>query len=67
MTERTFKTVRVKWVAEPVKTHYSFNDLKDLLPAEDFCKYLKDQKIGFKSLGELEQKITKSFENHFGK
>lgn len=45
MTERTFKPVRVKWVAEPVTTHYSFQDLKDLLPAEDFCEYLKDQEI----------------------
>ena len=45
ITYRNFRSIEVKWAAEPVKTIYSIKDLADLLPAEDFCEYLKDQGI----------------------
>lgn len=43
ITDRNFSSVRVKWAAEPVNKIYSIKDLADLLPAEDFCEYLKDR------------------------
>jgi hypothetical protein len=67
ITERNFRFVKVKWAAKPVDRLYSIKDLADMLPAEDFCEYLKDRKIDCDSLDRMEQKIAKSFENHFGK
>ena len=48
ITDRNFRSIRVKWAAEPVDTVYSIKDLADLLPAEDFCEYLKDRRMDVK-------------------
>ena len=45
ITYRNFKGICVKWAAEPVDRLYSIKDLAELLPAEDFCEYLRDNKI----------------------
>ena len=45
MTEKTFKPVRVKWEWEEVTRMYTMKDLADLLPAEQFCEWLKDHGI----------------------
>ena len=43
ITYRNFHPIEVKWAAEPVNKIYSIKDLADLLPAEDFCEYLRDR------------------------
>lgn len=45
ITYRNFKGVRVKWAAEPYDKIYTIKDLAEMLPAEDFCEYLKDHNI----------------------
>ena len=45
LTERTFKPVRVKWQWEEVDRVYTMKDLADILPAEQFCEWLKDRGI----------------------
>lgn len=45
MTEKTFKPIRVKWEWEEVTRVYTMKDLADLLPAEQFCDWLKDRGI----------------------
>lgn len=47
ITARNFRSVKVKWVAKPVERLYSIKDLADMLPAEDFCEYLKDHGIEY--------------------
>lgn len=45
MTKKTFKPIRVKWEWEEVTRMYTMKDLADLLPAEQFCDWLKDRGI----------------------
>lgn len=45
MTEKTFKPLRVKWEYEEVTKLYTMKDLADLLPADQFCEWLKDRGI----------------------
>lgn len=45
LTAKTFKPVRVKWMWEEVERMYTMKDLADLLPAEQFCEWLKDHGI----------------------
>ena len=45
MTEKKFIPIHVKWVWEDVTRNYSIKDLADLLPAKQFCEWLKDQGI----------------------
>lgn len=45
ITYRNFKTLYVKWVADPYDKIYTIKDLAEMLPAEDFCEYLKDNGI----------------------
>ena len=47
ITARNFRSVKVKWVAKPVERIYSIKELADMLPAEDFCEYLKDHGIEY--------------------
>lgn len=45
MSAKTFKPVRVKWEWQEVTRAYTMKDLADLLPAEQFCEWLKDRGI----------------------
>lgn len=45
ITARNFKPVRVKWEWEEVTRMYTMKDLANLLPAEQFCEWLKDRVI----------------------
>lgn len=45
MSAKTFKPLHIKWQWEEVKRVYTMKDLADLLPAEQFCEWLKDQGI----------------------
>ena len=45
MTEKKFIPIHVKWQWEEVTRAYSIKDLADLLPAKQFCEWLKDQGI----------------------
>ena len=45
LTAKTFKPIRVKWVWEEVTRRYTMKDLADLLPADQFCEWLKDHGI----------------------
>lgn len=45
MTEKTFKPIHVKWVWEEVEKMYTMKNLADLLPADQFCEWLKDRGI----------------------
>lgn len=45
LTEKNFRPVYVKWAWEEVEKAYSIKSLADLLPAEQFCEYLKDRGI----------------------
>ena len=45
LTKKTFKPVRVKWQWEEVGTTYIMKDLASILPAEQFCEWLKDHGI----------------------
>ena len=47
ITARNFHHIWVKWSAKPVERFYSIKDLADMLPAEDFCEYLKDHGIEY--------------------
>lgn len=44
-TQKEFRTIKFKWIAEPVETVYSITTLAKALPAEQFCEWLKDQGI----------------------
>ena len=44
-SEKEFKSLRYKWVAEPVSRNYSIKELADDLPADQFCEWVKDQGI----------------------
>ena len=43
--EKNFKPIHVKWEWEEVTKAYTMKDLADLLPADQFCDYLKDRGI----------------------
>ena len=45
MTEKTFKPIRVKWDWQEVTRMFTMKNLSDLLPAEQFCEWLKDHGI----------------------
>lgn len=45
MTEKNFIPIHVKWVWEEVGKNYTIKDLANLLPANQFCDWLKDQGI----------------------
>lgn len=45
LTEKTFEPIRVKWEKMEVTRWYTMKDLVDLLPADQFCEWLKDQGI----------------------
>ena len=45
ITARNFHPIWVKWSAKPVDRFYSIKRLAEMLPAEDFCEYLKDNGI----------------------
>ena len=45
MNERTFKPISVKWEWQEVERNYTIKDLANLLPAEQFCEWLKDRGI----------------------
>ena len=45
LTEKTFKPIRVRWDKVEVTRLYTMKDLIDLLPADQFCEWLKDQGI----------------------
>lgn len=45
LTERNFKPIKVRWEWVAVKKSYSIKDLANLLPAEQFCEWLKDNGI----------------------
>lgn len=45
MSAKTFKPVRVKWEWQEVTRVYTMKDLADLLPADQFCEWLKDRGI----------------------
>lgn len=45
MTEKTFKPLRVKWEYKEVTKLYTIKDLSNLLPADQFCEWLKDKGI----------------------
>ena len=45
LTEKTFEPIRVKWTKEEVERMYTMKDLIDLLPADQFCEWLKDRGI----------------------
>lgn len=45
LTEKSFKPVHVKWVWEEVSELYTIQDLANLLPANQFCEWLKDRGI----------------------
>ncbi len=42
---KQFKSLRYKWIAEEVDQIYTIKELADLLPADQFCEWLKDQGI----------------------
>lgn len=44
-SEKEFKSLRYKWVAKPVERIYTFKELADELPADQFCAWVKDQGI----------------------
>lgn len=45
MSAKTFKPIRVKWECQDVTIVYTMKDLANLLPAEQFCEWLKDRGI----------------------
>lgn len=45
MTKKTFKPIHVKWEWQEVKRMYTMKDLADLIPADQFCEWLKDRGI----------------------
>lgn len=46
LTKKTFKPVRVKWEWEEVEVEdYTMKNLASILPAEQFCEWLKDHGI----------------------
>lgn len=45
MTAKRFKPIHVKWEWLEVNRVYTMKDLADLLPAKQFCDWLKDQGI----------------------
>lgn len=45
VSEREFRSLKFKWVASETDRIYTIKDLADLLPAEQFCEWLKDQGI----------------------
>ena len=45
VTEKNFEPIRVKWEKQEVTRWYTMKDLVDLLPADQFCEWLKDQGI----------------------
>ena len=44
-SEKEFKSLRYKWVAQPVERTYTIKELADELPADQFCEWVKDQGI----------------------
>ena len=45
ISEREFRSLKFKWVASESDNVYTIKELADLLPAEQFCEWLKDQGI----------------------
>ena len=45
ISEREFRSLKFKWVASESDSVYTIKELADLLPAEQFCEWLKDQGI----------------------
>ena len=44
-TEKDFRSLKFKWVAEPIERVYTIKDLAEDLPADQFCEWVKDQGI----------------------
>lgn len=44
-SEKEFRSLKFKWVASKNHSIYTIKELADLLPAEQFCEWLKDQGI----------------------
>ena len=46
-TKKNFRHLKIKWVFKPDDRIYSIKELAELLPADQFCEWLKDQGISF--------------------
>lgn len=44
-TEKEFRSLKYKWVAHEVKRIYTITELAKMLPADQFCEWIKDQGI----------------------
>lgn len=45
ISEKKFRSLKFKWVSDESDNVYTTKELADLLPAEQFCEWLKDQGI----------------------
>lgn len=45
ISEKEFRSLKFKWVASKSDMIYTIKELAELLPAEQFCEWLKDQGI----------------------
>ena len=45
ISEKEFKSLKYKWVSSETDGIYTIKDLAELLPADQFCEWLKDQGI----------------------
>ena len=45
ISEKTFVSLKYKWVATETDLIYTIKELADLLPADQFCEWVKDQGI----------------------
>ncbi len=45
LSKKNFKPIHVKWAWEEVERMYTMKDLASLLPADQFCEWLKDRGI----------------------
>lgn len=50
-TEKAFRSLKYKWIAHEVKYIYSINELAKMLPADQFCEWIKDQGIFSVNIG----------------
>lgn len=45
ISEKEFKSLKYKWVSSEADSIYTIKELAELLPADQFCEWLKDQGI----------------------
>lgn len=45
ISEKEFQQLKFKWVTEEVDRIYTIKDLSEILPADQFCEWVKDQGI----------------------